>query len=142
MEKGSVIRARCTASSSSAPSVTWFKDGEVLSNDPPHIRIRTSTDGTSVSSVLTVDNFAAEDDGMYHCQASDGMSSMSSTTLSFTSEFPKLDRTAPEHLRHDATLIQLRICVNKGMDGCIGHTSIIARGYIKINSSQVHTYSG
>ena len=82
--------------------MTWFKDGEVLSNDPPHIRIRTSTDGTSVSSVLTVDNFAAEDDGMYHCEASDGMS--------FTSEFPKLDRTALEHLRHDATLIQLRMC--------------------------------
>ena len=86
VEKGSVIRARCTAGSSSAPNMTWFKDGEVLSNDPPHIRIRTSTDGTSVSSVLTVDNFAAEDDGMYHCQASNGMNSMNSTTLSFTSE--------------------------------------------------------
>jgi len=99
VEKGSVIRARCTASSSSAPDVTWFKDGEVLSNDPPHIRIRTSTDGTSVSSVLTVDNFAAEDDGMYHCQASDGMNSMNSTTLSFTSEL----------LRRDTTLIQLHV---------------------------------
>ena len=86
VEKGSVIRVRCMAGSSSAPNVTWFKDGEVLSNDPPHIRIRTSTDGTSVSSVLTVDNFAAEDDGMYHCQASNAMNSMNSTTLSFTSE--------------------------------------------------------
>ena len=84
VELGTVIRARCTASSSSAPVVTWFKDGSSLLNDPPHIRIRTSTDSTEVTSVLTIDNFITDDNGNYYCQASDSTTSMTSTTLSLT----------------------------------------------------------
>ena len=84
VELGTVIRARCTASSSSAPVVTWFKDGSSLLNDPPHIRIRTSTDSTEVTSVLTIDNFITDDNGDYYCQASDSTTSMTSTTLSLT----------------------------------------------------------
>ena len=84
VELGTVIRARCTASSSSAPVVTWFKDGSSLLNDPPHIRIRTSTDSTEVTSVLTIDNFTTTDNGDYYCQASDTITSMTSTTLSLT----------------------------------------------------------
>ena len=83
---GSVIRLRCTASSSSVPTVTWFNDGAHLLNDPPHIRIRSSVGGNTISSVLIVDNFNVNDNGEYHCQASSGSSSMNSTILSFTSE--------------------------------------------------------
>ena len=86
VELGTVIRVRCTASSSSAPTVTWFKDGNSLTNDPPHVRIRTSTDGTAVVSTLTVDNFDFVDDGIYFCQASNDTNSESSTTLSLTSK--------------------------------------------------------
>ena len=87
VELGTVIRVRCTASSSSAPTMTWFKDGSSLTNDPPHVRIRTSTDGTTVVSTLTVDNFDFVDNGIYVCQASDGTNSENSTTLSLTSKF-------------------------------------------------------
>ena len=86
VELGTVIRVRCTASSSSAPTMTWFKDGSSLTNDPPHVRIRTSTDGTAVVSTLTIDNFDSTDDGDYFCQASDDTNSESSTTLSLTSK--------------------------------------------------------
>ena len=86
VELGTVIRVRCTASSSSAPTMTWFKDGNSLTNDPPHVRIRTSTDGTAVVSTLTVDNFNFTDDGIYFCQASNDTNSESSTTLSLTSK--------------------------------------------------------
>ena len=86
VELGTVIRAHCTASSSSIPIVTWFRNGSTLSNDPPHIRIRTSTDSTAVISVLTIDNFITADNGDYYCQASDNLTSLSSTTLSLTGE--------------------------------------------------------
>ena len=86
MELGTVIRVRCTASSSSAPTMTWFNDGSSLTNDPPHVRIRTSTDGTAVVSTLTIDNFDSTDDGIYFCQASDDTNSESSTTLNLTSK--------------------------------------------------------
>ena len=86
VELGTVIRARCTASSSSAPIVVWFKDGDSLLNDPPHIRIRTSTDDTEVTSVLTIDNFNTGDNGDYYCQAYDSTTTLNSTTLSLTGE--------------------------------------------------------
>ena len=86
VELGTVIRARCTASSSSAPTVVWFKDGDSLLNDPPHIRIRTSTDDTEVTSVLTIDNFNTGDNGDYYCQAYDSTTTMNSNILSLTSK--------------------------------------------------------
>ena len=66
--------------------MTWFKDGSSLTNDPPHVRIRTSTDGTAAISTLTVDNFNFTDNGDYFCQASDDTNSESSTTLNLTSK--------------------------------------------------------
>ena len=84
VELGTVIRARCTASNSSAPIVVWFKDGDSLLNDPPHIRIRTSTDDTEVTSVLTIDNFNTGDNGDYYCHAYDSTTARNSTTLSLT----------------------------------------------------------
>ena len=86
VELGTVIRARCTANSSSVPVVMWFRNGSTLPNDPPHIRIKTSTDSTTVISVLTIDNFNTTDNGDYYCQASDSLTSLSSTTLCLTGE--------------------------------------------------------
>ena len=86
VELGTVIRGRCTANSSSVPVVTWFRNGSTLPNDPPHIRIRTSTDSTAVISVLTIDYFNTTDNGDYYCQANDSLTSLSSTTLSLTGE--------------------------------------------------------
>ena len=86
VELGTVIRARCTANSSSVPVVTWLRSGSTLFNDPPHIRIRTSTDSTTVISVLTIDNFNTTDNGDYYCQANDSLTSLNSTTLSLTGE--------------------------------------------------------
>ena len=77
----------CTAISATAtPSITWTKDGVTLVNDPPHIRIRSTSNATEVSttSSLVVDNFGVADDGIYLCQASDGTATMNSSTLSLT----------------------------------------------------------
>ena len=84
--EGSVIWLYCTADSTTAtPSITWTKDGETLVNDPPHIRIRSSNDTLlSTTSSLVVDNFQAADNGTYLCQASDGTTAVSSSTLSLT----------------------------------------------------------
>ena len=86
VELGTVIRARCNSSSTSAPLVAWFKDGIRLDNDPPHIRIRTRTSGSEVNSVLTIDNFDSGDDGDYYCEASDGTDTLTSTTLSLSGQ--------------------------------------------------------
>ena len=84
----SVIWLYCTANSETAtPTITWIKNGVTLVNDPPHIRIRSSSNVTDMltSSSLVVDNFGlADDDGSYMCQASDGTATVSSSTLSLT----------------------------------------------------------
>ena len=77
----------CTANSTTAaPSVTWTKNGVTLVNDPPHIRITSSSDSTNMSttSSLVVDNFKTSDNGSYMCRASDGTVTMNSFALSLT----------------------------------------------------------
>ena len=76
----------CTADSTTAtPSITWTKDGVMLVNDPPHIRIMSNNDTLlSTTSSLVVDNFGLADDGSYMCQASDGTAVVSSSALSLT----------------------------------------------------------
>ena len=54
--EGSVIQVYCTVEKNNDISFTWILNGTTLLNDPPHIRIRTNTDGTDTTSVLTVDN--------------------------------------------------------------------------------------
>ena len=81
----SVIRLYCTANSTAA-TITWTKDGVALVNDPPHIRIRSSSSGMSTTSSLVVDNFQGSDNGSYVCQASDGTVTVNSSTLSLTGE--------------------------------------------------------
>ena len=83
----SVVWLYCTAASTTAtPSITWTKNGVTLVNNPPHIRIRSSSNDTLVStpSSLVVDNFQAADDGVYLCQASDGTAALSSSNLTLT----------------------------------------------------------
>ena len=89
----SVIQVFCTASHVSLttpPNITWMKanptDPMPLASDPPHIRIRTSSDESTgrTSSVLTIDYFTTEDDGTYHCQASNGADTEMSTLMQFT----------------------------------------------------------
>ncbi len=40
--------------------------------DVPHLRERMGNDGTTATSVLTVDNFQSSDSGSYQCMAVDG----------------------------------------------------------------------
>lgn len=83
----SVVWLYCTANSTIAtPSITWTKNGVTLVHDPPHIRIRSSSDDTNMSttSSLVVDNFKTSDNGSYMCQAGDGTVTMNSSVLSLT----------------------------------------------------------
>lgn len=85
--QGSVVRVYCIATSALPPAVMWLKDGVELRNDPPHIRIRTSTDGNTTSSVLTVDNFGDFDGGNYRCRAEYETYLLNSTILSLSGEY-------------------------------------------------------
>ena len=67
--EGSVILVYCTVENNDDVSFTWTLNGTTLLNDPPHICIRTNTDGTDTTSVLTVDNFRDTDNGVYQCTA-------------------------------------------------------------------------
>ena len=75
----------CTANSTAA-TITWIKDEVTLVNDPPHIRIRSSSSGMSTTSSLVVDRFLASDNGSYVCQTRDDTATTNSSTLSLTGE--------------------------------------------------------
>ena len=84
--EGSVIQVYCTVENNNNISFTWTLNGMALLNDPPHIRIRTNTDDSDTTSVLTVDNFRDNDNGDYQCTATDTMSMAASngTVISLT----------------------------------------------------------
>ena len=86
--EGSVIQVYCTVENNNDISFTWTLNGTTLLNDPPHIRIRTNTDGTDTTSVLTVDNFRDTDNGVYQCTATDTTSMVAGngTAVSLTGQ--------------------------------------------------------
>ena len=81
----SVIQLYCTANSTTA-TITWTRNRVLLVNNPPHIRIRSSSSGMSTTSSLVVDRFLASDNGSYVCQASDGTMAVNSSALSLAGE--------------------------------------------------------
>ena len=70
---GSVIQLYCSVQSTTA-SFSWTKDRILVITDVPHLRERTSNNGTTATSVLIVDNFQSSDSGSYQCMAVDGSS--------------------------------------------------------------------
>jgi len=80
---GSVIQLYCSATSmTGTPNITWVNNRVNLINNPPHIRIRSSSNNTETISSLTIDYFTSEDDGNYVCHATDGSTALDkSTTL-------------------------------------------------------------
>ena len=79
---GSVIQLYCTADSVNA-TFQWTLNGDTLLNDPPHIRIRSSSDSSTSTSSLIVDNFQEPDNGTYLCTA-DTMASTNGTAVTLT----------------------------------------------------------
>ncbi len=90
--EGSVIQIYCTVVDDTTVTFTWTLNGGSLLNDPPHIRIREDnlpersasllTDDST--SVLTVDNSRASDDGVYQCTATSGATSGNGATVTLT----------------------------------------------------------
>ena len=81
---GSVIQLHCSGTSTTAtPNVTWASNGRTVDNDPPHIRIRSSSNSTEMytTSSLTIDNFTPDDDGNYGCHVTDGSAILDKTTI-------------------------------------------------------------
>ena len=76
--EGSVLQLFCTADSSDAV-FTWDRGGTVLTNDPPHIRIRSNSDTNTITSILTVDSFTTADNGAYQCRV--GETEMANTQM-------------------------------------------------------------
>ena len=87
-----MIQIYCTVEDDTTVTFTWTLNGSSLLNDPPHIRIREDnlpersasllTDDST--SVLTVDNFRASDDGVYQCTATSGATSGNGATVTLT----------------------------------------------------------
>ena len=73
-----MLQLFCTADSSDAV-FTWDRGGTVLTNDPPHIRIRSNSDTNTVTSILTVDYFSTADNGTYRCSV--GETAMAATHM-------------------------------------------------------------
>ena len=90
--EGSVIQIYCTVEDDTAVTFIWTLNGSSLLNDPPHIRIREDnlpersasllTDDST--SLLTVDNFRASDDGVYQCTATSGATSENGAIVTLT----------------------------------------------------------
>ena len=84
--EGSVIRLYCSVESTTA-SFIWIKDGIPMVIDVPHLRERTSSDSTTTTSVLTVDNFQSSDTGTYQCSASNGMRTGNGANVTLNGKF-------------------------------------------------------
>ena len=90
--EGSVIQIYCTVEGDTTVTFTWTLNGSSLLNDPPHIRIRednlpersASLLNDDSTSVLTVDNLRASDDGVYQCTATSGATSGNGTAVTLT----------------------------------------------------------
>ena len=74
MVQGSVIQLYCSVESPTA-TFSWTKDGYSVIIDVPHLRQRTCNDGSTTTSVLTIDGFQSGDNGTYQCLARDGVDS-------------------------------------------------------------------
>ena len=84
--EGSVVWLYCRVNSiASTLRVTWSKDNALLVQDVPHIRMRSSSDGTHTTLLLVLDNLRApSDNGVYQCAARDGGETAIGATLTLT----------------------------------------------------------
>ena len=98
----SVLQFFCTADSSDAV-FTWDRGGTVLTNDPPHIRIRSNSDTNTVTSILTVDGFTTADNGAYQCSVGTEMV----TTQMLIGEYVYIQAKA---IRYNQRVRQCSLC--------------------------------
>ena len=76
----------CSASGIPLPDISWFKDGSPLD---PGINITQSTNGTSLTSVLVLNDLVLSDAGQYSCNASHPISGTDSREFTFTVQSKK-----------------------------------------------------
>lgn len=85
-----LVELNCTAraiiaNDSIAPSISWYKDGQLVMEMDENVTVVTLNPLTSVTeSTLTIDPFTVDDSGVYHCVAMVYNTSVSSDPLELT----------------------------------------------------------
>lgn len=83
--EGSVAWLNCEVNSvSSALTLTWNKNGQVLVQDVPHILLRSSETDMNTMFLLVVEPVGIADSGTYQCIAQEGENRVFGTTLRLT----------------------------------------------------------
>lgn len=83
MELGTVSKVNCKAQGSSPPVITWMKEGQALSELPPHVSVNNGT--------LVINGVKSSDKGRYTCVASNTQGSINATiTIEVHSRFQYL----------------------------------------------------
>ena len=86
--QGSVIWLYCVVNSaSSALSVAWNKDGELLVQDVPHVRLRAFITSSSTTLLLVIDNVVSSDAGVYQCTAMDRLNYIGGDNFTMTGRY-------------------------------------------------------
>ncbi len=71
--EGSVIWLFCEVNSTADTlTATWSKDGAILEQDTPHIRLRNSNTSSATTLLLVIDYVELSDAGLYQCTAMNG----------------------------------------------------------------------
>ena len=81
---GSEVTAQCYSTGKPQPTVNWYKDGTLLSNDGQFSVVETIINSTNVSSLLTIASLTESYEGTYTCF---GSNTLPNGTVSDSSSF-------------------------------------------------------
>ena len=79
IDEGSITSFTCQASGEPIPTITWYFNGTLLVGGLEHMTSMMSLNTTTISSTLTVMNVQSSDVGTYTCNATNVVSTNTSS---------------------------------------------------------------